>query len=134
MPEADAEHRNTAERLADDPRLLDERGGIARAVREQDAVVGGEIVRVADVRVDGDRRARRLEALEDRALEAVVDHRDAHVAVLVGPVRGRGRHLRDERLAFHERLATHLLERVGRRQRLLVRHDDAPHRAGVAEP
>ncbi len=62
VAEADPEHRHAAERLAHDPRLLDERRRVAGAVREQHAVVGGELVGIADVREDGDRGARRLRA------------------------------------------------------------------------
>ena len=46
VAEADPEHRHAAEQLAHDVDLVLERLGVAGAVREQDAVVAGELVGV----------------------------------------------------------------------------------------
>ena len=118
VAEADAEHRHAAERLADDPRLLDERRRVARAVREQDAVVGGEIVRIADVRVDRDRCAGRREPAQDRALEAVVDTATPTSPSSLNRYGAGVETSATSACALHERLRPHLLERVGDGDRL----------------
>ena len=56
--------------------ILDERLGVAGPVREQDALVPRECLGIRVVRVHRDLRAREREAAQDRALAAVVDHRD----------------------------------------------------------
>jgi hypothetical protein len=73
VAEADPEHRDTAQQLAHDLDLVCERLGVAGAVREQDGVVAGELVRVDLVREDRHVRARPGEPPQDRPLHAVVD-------------------------------------------------------------
>ena len=57
MAEADAEHRDPAEEVGHGRDLVAQRLRVAGAVREEDAVVGRQLVRVDVVRVDGDRSA-----------------------------------------------------------------------------
>src|SRR5436189_4152119 len=131
MAEADAEDRYAADELLDGRRLGPERLWIAWAVREQDAVVAGELVRVDVVRVDGDRRAGACESPEDAALAAVVDDSDpgpTRIAVDVRLLR---------RDVSREGAAAHRLEVPRQRDRLVDRGiagaDDAAQRASVAQ-
>ena len=94
----------------------------------------GELVRVADVRVDRHGGARGGEASDDRALGAVVDDRHADPPTLGGDVGRRRRDVRDERGALHRRLGQHLLERLVDAERALVGDGDRAHGAALAEP
>ena len=116
MPEADAEDRHTAEQVAHRSHFVDEGLGIAWPVREQHAVVARELVRIDVVGKDGHRGAGGSEPAEDRALDAVVDHGDAHIAALGVRVRLLCRHAGDERATCHRRLC------LDRRERFFERH------------
>ena len=131
VAEADAEHRHAAEQLAHDRDLVVQRLGIAGAVREQHAVVLRELVGVDVVRVDGDGGARSGEAREDRALDAVVDDRDADVAGLRVGVDVVGRDVGDERAARHRRLLAHRGERLVDRD--VARSRGGAHRTALAQ-
>src|SRR5438046_2173489 len=92
-----------------------ERLCVAWAVREQDAVVAGELVRVDVVRVDGDRRAGACESSEDAALAAVVDHSDPGPTRIAVDVRLLRRDVGCEGTAAHR------LEAPRQRDRLVDR-------------
>ncbi len=101
--------------LAHDRRLGLERLRVAGPVREEHAVVGGELVRVDVVRIHRDGRARAREAAQDRPLAAVVDDGDARRAGVAEDVRLLRRDVGDERAAAH------LAERARGRERLVDR-------------
>ena len=83
------------------------------------------------MRVDRDRGAGPGEAVEDRALAAVVDDRDPGHARVAEDVRLAGRDGRGQRAAGHRRLLADGGQRLlhGR----LARHRDRLHRAGLPE-
>src|SRR3954464_14017662 len=112
VAEADAEDRDAPDELTHRRRLLDERLRVARAVRQDDAVVKGERVGVDVVWDHGDRGTRSGEPAQDRALDPVVDDGDAGVAV-AELVRVLGRDAGRERPAAHRWMLLHLFE--GRR-------------------
>src|SRR5439155_24924172 len=97
MTEADPEEWDAAEQLFDRCDLLCERLRVARAVRQQDAVVPEEFPGIDVVRVDGHRRARADEPSQDRTLAAVVDDRDARSTDVAVDVWLVCRHLPGER-------------------------------------
>ena len=76
VPEADPENGDAADQLADDGDLVDERLGIAGTVGEQHPVEVTELVGRHVVRKHRDGGTRAREPAQDRALAAVVDHRD----------------------------------------------------------
>src|SRR5436305_369418 len=83
--------------------LRGERFGVARARREEDAVVMRERVGVDVVRVDGHLGACLREPAEDGVLDAVVDDPDRDAALLGEDVRLGRRYAGDERSAEHRR-------------------------------
>ena len=133
MPEADPEDGYASEEVAHDPRLGRKRLGVARPVREDDAVVAGELVRRRRVWDDRHGCSCVGESPHDRALRPVVDHRDVRVAGLGEDVGLSRRHLRDESLALHRRLPAYLDERVLHRESRLVRDRRCAHGAAVAQ-
>ena len=131
VAEADAEHGHAAEQLPHDLHLVGERLRVAGAVREQDGVVGEQLLRIDRVREDGDVRAGAGEAAQDRALAAVVEDGDPERARVAVDVRLGRRDLGDERSALHRRSRPDGVERLRLVQ--LTRGRDRAHGAAVAQ-
>ena len=131
MPEADAEDRLTAEQLAHDGDLIEERLRIARPVREQHAVEPLELLARRVVRKNGHRRTGAGEPPQDRALAAVVDDRDPRPPRLGVHVRTGRRHTGCQRTAAHRRLCPRNGDRLV--DRSLAGDDDGSKGTGLPQ-
>src|SRR3954447_7406585 len=91
VAEADPENRDTPNQVAQRCLCVREGRRVAWTVREEDAVVAGELVRIDVVRVNRDRGPREGEPVQDRALASIVHDRDLGPARIREDVRLAGR-------------------------------------------
>ena len=134
VAEADAEHGLAVQQRADVLDDVVQRGGVARAGDEEEAVgvARQQLLGRRRARVDLQRRAAAREVADDRALDAGVE-RDDRRAVALAFVTGRlvDRDLAREIASHHARLREHALARLGLRH--VGGEDAAAHRARGAD-